>query len=340
MPSIEIDVSERISRHLAAVRLMSHMIYPDDAQLRGASEITFRTILAGWYSGTLAKQGREAQVRLIRQIGPKLGADLPRALADPAGWMMKRIFDKFLSPAGGIQGAALQLTTSPSAEELEREWSRRWWPVVYTGKLLALIGSIHQHHREVGASVNKAIHVLCQTEGSEHVPGFPGVYESSLKKAWAKFRPGAHLCAAYVTTETHYYKGQISHDFWEYWKEPPAFCDDRLFQVFCRLAKSAETFATSFFPRGRQQPLIPNEEIFALPDGIFEPGLPLPPFRALTEEEAVALKGKNILDRPIMGCYPLSHGIGKYTSRSGYLLSRLRKLPQVHGPASLAGWRG
>ena len=50
--------------------------------------------------------------------------------------------------------------------------------------------------------------------------------------------------------------------------------------------------------------------------------------------------GKNILDRPIMGCYPLSHGIGKYTSRSGYLLSRLRKLPQVHGPASLAGWRG
>lgn len=59
MPSIEIDMSGRISRHLAAVRLMSHMVYPDDARLRGASEITFRTILAGWYSGALAKQDRK-----------------------------------------------------------------------------------------------------------------------------------------------------------------------------------------------------------------------------------------------------------------------------------------
>ena len=73
MPSIEIDMSGRISRHLAAVRLMSHMVYPDDARLRGASEITFRTILAGWYSGALAKQDRKAQARLIRRIGPKLG---------------------------------------------------------------------------------------------------------------------------------------------------------------------------------------------------------------------------------------------------------------------------
>jgi hypothetical protein len=85
MLSVEIDVSKRISRHLAAVRLMSYMVYPDDAQLRAASEITFRTTLAGWYSGTLAKQGRDAQVRLIRQIGPKLGADLPGMLADPPG---------------------------------------------------------------------------------------------------------------------------------------------------------------------------------------------------------------------------------------------------------------
>ena len=290
MPSIEIDMSGRISRHLAAVWLMSHMVYPDDARLRGASEITFRTILAGWYSGALAKQDRKAQARLIRKIGPKLNTDVPRALADPGGWMRERIFDEFLSSAGGIHGAALQLTTSPSAEELNREWSRRWWPVVYTGKLLALIGSIHQHHREVGASVNKAIHVLCQIEGSEHRPGFPGVYESSLKKAWAKFRPVAHLCAAYVTTETHYYQELISRNFWEYWNEPPAFYDDHVFQVFCRLAKSAERFATSFFPRGQRQPLIPKEEIFALPDEIFGPGRPFPPFRALTKEEAAALK--------------------------------------------------
>jgi hypothetical protein len=67
-----------------------------------------------------------------------------------------------------------------------------------------------------------------------------------MKKAWAKFGPVAHLCAAYVTTETHYYKEQISDDFWEYWKEPPAFYDDRAFSVFCRLAKSAESLQLPF----------------------------------------------------------------------------------------------
>jgi hypothetical protein len=118
----------------------------------------------------------------------------------------------------------LALTGSPSAEELKSEWTRRWWPIIYTGKLIALIGSIDQHQSEVGASVNKAIHILCQTEGNDKQrmlafkqSGFPGVYESSLKKAWTRFRPVAHLCAAYVTTETHYYERQLSRDFWEYW---------------------------------------------------------------------------------------------------------------------------
>jgi hypothetical protein len=46
MPTIEIDVSERIARHLAAIRLMSYMSFPDDAKLRAAAEVTFRTILA------------------------------------------------------------------------------------------------------------------------------------------------------------------------------------------------------------------------------------------------------------------------------------------------------
>lgn len=241
MATIQLVVSERISRHLAAIRLMSYMGFPDDAKLRAAAEVTFRTILADWYSGVFAKQDKRAQTRLIRQIGSKLGTDLPRALKNPTEWIRGLIFNNFLDPAGGIHGGALQLTTSPSAEELKSEWTNRWWPIVYTGKLIALIGSIHQHHREVGASVNKAIHILCQTEGGAHMSGFPGVYESSLKKAWTKFRPVAHLCAAYVTTESHYYEEQISRDFWEYWKHPPALYDDDVFGAFCLLAKSAES---------------------------------------------------------------------------------------------------
>jgi hypothetical protein len=298
MPTIEINMSSRIFRHLAAIRLMSYMTFPDDTNLRAGTEITFRTIFADWYSCRFAEQDQGAQARFIRHIGSrKLVGDLPRALTDPAEWMRKWLFDDFLGPAGGICGGAVALTRSRSAEEIGREWTGRWWQIVHAGKLLALIGSINQHHREVGASVNKAIHILCRSEGNDKQRlcssrrfGFPGVYESSLKKAWTKFRPVAHLCGAYVTTETHYYEEQLSRDFWEYWKEPPALYDDGVFQVFCRLAKSAERFATSFFPRGQRQPLIPKEEIFALPDEIFEAGPPLPPFRALTDEEVAALK--------------------------------------------------
>jgi hypothetical protein len=126
MPVIEIDVSDRVARHLAAVRLMSYMVFPDDAKRRGTAEITFRTILADWYSRAFANQNRNAQSQVIRRIGPKLGAELPRALADPAAWMRNRIFDDFLRPAGGTHEGALALTGSPSAEELEREWTPRW----------------------------------------------------------------------------------------------------------------------------------------------------------------------------------------------------------------------
>jgi hypothetical protein len=230
VPTIEIDVAERVSRHLSAVRLMSYMVFPDDSKLRAAAEITFRTILADWYSGAFLKQDRKTQQRVVRRMRVKLGEELPRALADPPAWVRNKIFELFLKPVGGIYQGALTLTGSPSADELEREWTSRWWSIIYTGKLIALIGSINQHHLEAEASVNKAIHILCETEGNDRERmssfrqcGFPGVYGSSLKKAWAKFRPVAHLCGAYVTTETHYYEGELSRDFWEYWKLPLPF---------------------------------------------------------------------------------------------------------------------
>jgi hypothetical protein len=166
MPTIEIEVSERIQRHLAAIRVMSCMVFPDDAEKRATSEITFRTILADWYSGAFSKLETKAQKRFVKSIGSKLGEELPEALANPTVWLRNRIFADFLKPAGGTHKAALALTRSPSSEEVSEEWTRRWWSIVYTGKIVALIGSIDQHHREIGASVNKAIHILCQTEGN------------------------------------------------------------------------------------------------------------------------------------------------------------------------------
>ena len=190
MPTIEIEVSERIQRHLAAVRVMSFMVFPDDPEKRATSEITFRTILADWYAGAFAKLETKVQKQFVRRIRRKVGEEFPRALANPTSWMRNRIFDDFLRQTGGTSGSALALTRSASAEELRGEWTRRWWSVVYTGKIIALIGSIDQHHHEFGASVNKAIHILCETEGNDkpHMlasqqSGFHGVYESSLKKA-------------------------------------------------------------------------------------------------------------------------------------------------------------
>jgi hypothetical protein len=211
--------------------------------------------------------------------------------------MRNRLMDEFLRSAGGTHAGALKLANSPSAEQVELEWGRRWWSVAYTGKLLCLIASIWTHCPEFDASLNKAIHILCETEGTDKQrllgfrrSGFPGVYESSLKKAWVKFRPVAHLCAAYVTTETHYYEEQLSTDFSEYWAMQPALYDDDTFIRFCLFSKSAEVFATSFSPRGQQQSLIPGEEIFALPDEIFPDDISLPPPRTLTADELAALK--------------------------------------------------
>jgi hypothetical protein len=133
---IEIDVTDRVDRHFAAIRLMSYMLFPDDANLRLASEITQRTNTADWCSSRFAKEDRRQQSRIIRRrIGSRLETDLARALADPAAWMKREIFDDVLSPVGGIYDVSVQLTMSPSAEELDREWTNRWWSIVYTGKL-------------------------------------------------------------------------------------------------------------------------------------------------------------------------------------------------------------
>jgi hypothetical protein len=88
---------------------------------------------------------------------------------------------------------------------------------------MCLIGSIDQHHREMGASLNKAVHILAWPKApiSNAWPhskpaAFPGAYDFSLKKAWANFKPVAHLCAAYVTTGTHYYHEELERDFLAY----------------------------------------------------------------------------------------------------------------------------
>ena len=295
MPTIEIEVSDRIARHVASVRLMSYMVFPDNPELRAASEVTFRTQLADWYAEAFAKQKKEAQRRGLHKL--ESSEERTRALADPPAWMRNKLFSDFLKPLGGVIGGAVALTASPSADALKEEWTRRWFGVVYTGKLVCLIFSINEHHPQVGASLNKAIYVLRETDGKDKERnaglrqfGYPGVYESSLKEAWRTFKPVAHLCAAYVTTESHYYQDELSRDFMEYWLKPPAFYQNDVFGTFCRVARSVEQFVTTFRPHGQRHALITQDEIYSLSEKIFDPKTPPLSARRLTDDEIAALK--------------------------------------------------
>jgi hypothetical protein len=233
------------------------MTYPDRPELRAASEITFRTKLAEWYSDCYAKQSLKSQRKFLLSFQPKLGKGLSRALAYPSEWMRARLFSDFLEPFGDLCGAAVALTNSPSETEINAEWTRRQFGVVYTGKLICLIGSIAEHHARVGASLNKAIHILRETEGNDEELktelrrlGHPGIYDSSLKKAWRTFKSVAHLCAAYVTTETNFRAKEIAAAPVEYSQQAPALYDDKGFREFCLVTRSVERFVTTFRPHG------------------------------------------------------------------------------------------
>jgi hypothetical protein len=58
MPTIEIEVSDRIARHVATVRLLSYMVFPDNRDLRTASVVTFRTGPTGIPGFLLKRRGK------------------------------------------------------------------------------------------------------------------------------------------------------------------------------------------------------------------------------------------------------------------------------------------
>jgi DNA modification methylase len=171
VPTIQIQVADRFERHFAAVRLMAYLVYPDSAELRSAAELVFATKLAAWYSDTFEKQHEAAKKRSVVRARARLGSEFHKRLADPSDWMRRRLFEKVLEPFGGALGGAVALADSPSAAWLEQEWTRRWVDICYTGQLVCLIGSMHAHHDRRSASLNKAIHVMCQTQGTIPMPG-------------------------------------------------------------------------------------------------------------------------------------------------------------------------
>lgn len=297
MPTIELNVSTRVDRHLAAVRLMSCMTFPDDPDLRKAAEVTFREKLAEWYAMAFAQRPEEKQKALLFRIRPKMQDELPRALADPSKWAKNWILNNFLEPYGGIVEGAAVLADSPSARWLEEERRRRWFAITYTGKLVVLLAAMYQHHESVGPSLKKAVFLLRKMDGDDKRVtaglkrlGFPAVYESSLRDAWRRFKPVAHLCAAYVITDCVFYQAELARDFMEYWQRAPAIYDDSAFVNFCHIARAAELILTTFCPHGQSEPLVPKSMMYSMPCEIFNPSHPLFTFPQLTSEQLAMLE--------------------------------------------------
>ncbi len=295
--TIEFDISTRVDRHLAAVRLRSYIAFPDEPKLREAAETTFRARLAEFYSAAFAHRSEEKQKEVLLRLLPKMPDELPRALADPAKWAKNRIFNDFLEPFGGLAAGAAALAHAPSWSWLEKEWRKRWFGITYTGKLVCLVGSMHQHHESIGPSLKKAIYLLCEMDGKNKQLssnlrrlGLPAVYDSSLKAAWRQFKPVAHLCAAYVVTDCVFYADELDRNFIEYWHLEPAFCaDDKAFHQFWHVARTAELFLTTFRPHGQSEPLVPRNMIYSMPAANFCPSDGAFQFQRLTSEELAAL---------------------------------------------------
>ena len=290
MSTIDLHLSERAQRRLAQLRIMCAMIFPDDPKLRAGAEITYWTQFAEMFSSRVVEQ----YVSATYPVRSTLDLNERPEVANSEERTTRRFLANLLAPYGGRHDVILQLADSPSLDELNREWAARWWDIFYTGKALSLIGSIHQHHPELGASFNKAMFILRKTEARRPASEFRQMGESNLHKAWAKFRPVVHLCAAYFRTESDYYKEEITHDLREYWKRQPALFNDDVFRKFLLFAKAAEDFATTYCAHGRRQPLVPRKEMLALPEGVIDPTCSLPGFERLTETQFAALNSYEV----------------------------------------------
>jgi hypothetical protein len=292
----KIATDNLIRRYLLGGHILSQMLFPDDPDRRRAREIIFRTKFADRWS----RQGDLGESQLEPRTFVDVCSGSLRSVAgeiDPN--IRKSIFDSCLRPFGETIGATLALKDSPSEQALDAECMRRWFGVLYTGRLILLIGSI-EHYTPFGGSLNKAIHVMRETDGNNSeiralARQFDGqsICDSSLKKAWRIFKPVAHLCAAYLMTELRY-RGvrlftDMFRDFATYCQHPSLLEQFTAFSMFCAFARFIEEFVTSFRSHGQTDSLISTQQIYSVErhwglTWVFE--LDFPP---LTREEMAAL---------------------------------------------------
>lgn len=177
---------------------------------------------------------------------------------------------------GGLAG----LADAPNTDhQLKRgkKITKNWFSVFYIAWTLARLSKIYPE-RGKAVSVNKAVHVAL--ERKDRHPLIHG-NRDNLRKAWSEFKPVAHLCAAYVLTQTALDEPTP--------KDPAMKLLENL-DVFFGFAVYFQDFLTGLKPSHSQlSNLIALEDIWSVPESLGTEPLE-PPLDPLTEAEAEAYK--------------------------------------------------
>jgi hypothetical protein len=135
---------------------------------------------------------------------------------------------------------------------------RRQLPhILAAGTALHLVWAMDAHHRTQlagGASLSKAIAIM------RDFPVWPSIIsERGLWSAWSRYKPVAHLCAAFTFA------------FHEAFRAPPVEIDERLkvaydqeLRATLSMAAAYERFASAFRPYGNERPLLAPPEMWSL----------------------------------------------------------------------------
>lgn len=169
--------------------------------------------------------------------------DEPEARSQVKGWFRR---------AGGFKTASESDPYSKQQNDVLRQIPK----ILNVGMVLDLVWAMDAHHRETlpgGASLNKALAIL--RDPRWRVP----ISETSLRAAWSRYKPAAHLCATF------------SLAFRQAKREDPDELDERMksayheeLDVTLSVAAAYQRFAIGFKPHGQDQPLLDPKETWLL----------------------------------------------------------------------------
>lgn len=176
-------------------------------------------------------------------LGVSDSDDEPEARSQVKGWSQR---------AGGFKTASASEPYSKQQKDMLRQIPK----MLNVGMALDLVWAMDAHHRETlqgGASLNKALAIL-----RDPIANFR-ISEASLRSAWSRYKPVAHLCAAF------------SLAYHEAMREDPDELDERMkssyheeLDVTLSVAAAYQSFAIGFKPHGQDQPLLDPKEIWLL----------------------------------------------------------------------------